>query len=155
MTDFVSREAEGAKAITDLYCGVGTFTFSLARLAPVLAADASAPAIAALTAAVVSASGAKPISACVRDLERRPFSAAELKDIDVAVLDPPRAGASAQSEALTRSKVSKVIAVSCNPTTFARDAATLAAAGFTLERVLPVDQFLWSPHIELVGVLTR
>jgi 23S rRNA (uracil1939-C5)-methyltransferase len=81
--------------------------------------------------------------------------AEELKRVDVAVFDPPRAGAAEQTAELARSAVSKVIGVSCNPATFARDARTMLDAGFTLERVLPVDQFLWSPHIELVGVFSR
>src|SRR5665213_2244487 len=147
-------ESAGARGIADLYCGVGAFSFPLASLAPVLAADASAPAIAALTTATASAPGLKTIAAQVRDLDRRPMSGAELKRIDVVLIDPPRAGAAAQSAALARSAVAKVIAVSCNPATFARDAAILTSGGFTLDRVLPVDQFLWSPHIELVGVFS-
>jgi 23S rRNA (uracil1939-C5)-methyltransferase len=81
--------------------------------------------------------------------------AAELKRIDVAVFDPPRAGAAEQAAELARSAVARVIGVSCNPATFARDAHTLIEAGFRLARVLPLDQFLWSPHIELVGVFDR
>jgi 23S rRNA (uracil1939-C5)-methyltransferase len=81
--------------------------------------------------------------------------AEELKKTDVAVFDPPRAGAAEQSAELARSSVARVIGVSCNPATFARDARTLIDTGFALERVLPVDQFLWSPHVELVGVFQR
>ena len=134
---------------------MGSFTFRLAGLAPVLAADASAPAIAALNAAMAGAPGLKAISAAARDLDRRPVLAEELKKVDVVVFDPPRAGAAVQSAELARSGVGRVIGVSCNPATFARDARTLIDGGFTLERVLPVDQFLWSPHIELVGVFSR
>jgi 23S rRNA (uracil1939-C5)-methyltransferase len=81
--------------------------------------------------------------------------AIELKKTDLVVFDPPRAGAAEQTVELAASKVSRVIGVSCNPGTFARDARTLVDTGFTLDRVLPVDQFLWSPHIELVGVFSR
>jgi 23S rRNA (uracil1939-C5)-methyltransferase len=81
--------------------------------------------------------------------------AEELKRIDVAVFDPPRAGAAEQAAELARSAVPRVIGVSCNPATFARDARILIDAGFRLARVLPVDQFLWSPHVELVGVFER
>jgi 23S rRNA (uracil1939-C5)-methyltransferase len=81
--------------------------------------------------------------------------AEDLKKTDVAVFDPPRAGAAEQTAELARSAVARVIGVSCNPATFARDARTLVEAGFRLERVLPVDQFLWSSHIELVGVFSR
>jgi 23S rRNA (uracil1939-C5)-methyltransferase len=81
--------------------------------------------------------------------------AEDLRKTDLAVFDPPRAGAIEQTAELARSKLARVIGVSCNPATFARDAAVLIDAGFRLERVLPVDQFLWSPHIELVGVFAR
>jgi 23S rRNA (uracil1939-C5)-methyltransferase len=155
MASFVAEAAAGAARIADLYCGVGTFTFRLAAIAPVMAADFAEDAIRALVAARASAPGLKDISAEARDLVRRPVLAEELKRVDVAVFDPPRAGAAEQTAELARSAVSKVIGVSCNPATFARDARTMLDAGFTLERVLPVDQFLWSPHIELVGVFSR
>jgi 23S rRNA (uracil1939-C5)-methyltransferase len=155
MAGFVAEAAAGAARIADLYCGVGTFTFRLAAIAPVMAADFAEDAIRALVAACASAPGLKDISAEARDLVRRPVLAEELKRVDVAVFDPPRAGAAEQAAELARSAVSRVIGVSCNPATFARDARTMLDAGFTLERVLPVDQFLWSPHIELVGVFSR
>lgn len=155
MASFVAQAAAGATRIADLYCGVGTFTFRLAEVAPVLAADFAPEAIGALTAAIATAPGLKGVTAEARDLVRRPVLAEELRKIDVAVFDPPRAGAAEQAAELARSKVARVIGVSCNPATFARDARTLVDAGFRLERILPVDQFLWSPHIELVGVFSR
>lgn len=155
MGDFVTEAAAGASRIADLYCGVGTFTFRLARIAQVHAADFAPEAIQALGAAVATAPGLHGIAAEARDLVRRPVLAEELKKTDVAVFDPPRAGAADQTAELARSGVARVIGVSCNPATFARDARTLVDAGFRLERVLPVDQFLWSPHIELVGVFSR
>ncbi|WP_293372751.1 RNA methyltransferase [Phenylobacterium sp.] len=155
MAAFVAAEAAGAARIADLYCGVGTFTFRLAGIAPVYAADFAPEAIRALSAAMASAPGLHGVTAEARDLVRRPVLAEELKKTDLAVFDPPRAGAAEQTAELARSKVARVIGVSCNPATFARDARTLIDAGFTLDRVLPVDQFLWSPHIELVGVFTR
>ncbi|WP_411289226.1 class I SAM-dependent RNA methyltransferase [Phenylobacterium sp.] len=155
MTAFVKAQAQGATRIADLYCGVGTFTFHLAELAPVHAADASAEAIQALVSALATAPGLKGVTAEARDLARRPMLAQELKKTDVVVFDPPRAGAAEQSAELARSSVSRVIGVSCNPATFTRDARTLIDAGFALDRVLPVDQFLWSPHVELVGVFSR
>ncbi|HEX7758336.1 MAG TPA: RNA methyltransferase, partial [Caulobacteraceae bacterium] len=155
MADFAVTAAQGAGRIADLYCGVGTFTFRLAQVAPVLAADASGPAVRAMVAATASAPGLKAIVGETRDLDRRPLLAEEMKKIDVALFDPPRAGAFEQTAQLAKSKVSRVIGVSCNPVTFARDARLLIDAGFVLERVLPVDQFLWSPHIELVGVFSR
>jgi 23S rRNA (uracil1939-C5)-methyltransferase len=155
MAAFVAEAAAGAGRIADLYCGVGTFTFRLAQIAPVLAADFAPGAVRALTAALAGAPGLKGVTAEARDLVRRPVLAEELKRIDVAVFDPPRAGAAEQASELACSGVARVIGVSCNPATFARDARTLIDAGFRLERVLPVDQFLWSPHIELVGVFER
>lgn len=155
MAAFVAAAGAGATRIADLYCGVGTFTFRLAEIAPVLAADFAPAAIAALSAAQATAPGLKGITAEARDLVRRPVLAQELKKTDLVVFDPPRAGAAEQTAELARSGVARVIGVSCNPATFARDARTLIDAGFVLERVLPVDQFLWSPHVELVGVFGR
>jgi 23S rRNA (uracil1939-C5)-methyltransferase len=155
MVDFAVAAAQGASRIVDLYSGVGTFTFRLAEIGGVHAADSSAPAIAALKGAVGTAPGLKAITAEARDLARRPVLAMELKKVDVAVMDPPRAGAFEQHVEIANSKVARVVSVSCNPATFARDAKVLTDAGFRLERVLPVDQFLWSPHIELVGVFSR
>ena len=155
MTAFVAEAAAGAGRIADLYCGVGTFTFRLAEVAPVLAAEGSAEAIRALNGALATAPGLKGVTAETRDLVRRPVLAEELRKVDVAVFDPPRAGAAEQTAELARSQLARVIGVSCNPATFARDARTLIDAGFRLEKVLPVDQFLWSPHVELVGVFSR
>ena len=155
MAQVACEAVAGARAIADLYCGVGTFTFRLAKIAPVLAADAAAPAVAALRAAIATAPGLKPITAEARDLSRRPVLAAELSKIDAVVFDPPRAGALEQTREIAASKAARVVGVSCNPTTFARDAGILIDAGFTLESVLPIDQFLWSPHVELVGVFSR
>jgi 23S rRNA (uracil1939-C5)-methyltransferase len=156
MVDFTVQAAAGARRIADLYCGAGAFTFSLARLAPVIAADVSASAVEALARAVATAPGLKSITASARDLDRRPLLAShDLAGLDVVVIDPPRAGAEVQHREIARSACARVVGVSCNPATFARDARILADGGFRLERVLPVDQFLWSPHIELVGLFSR
>jgi len=155
MVAFAVEAAQGANRIADLYCGAGTFTFRLAEIAAVHAADSAAPAIAALKAAIGGAPGLKPISAEARDLVRRPVLSTELAKTDVVVIDPPRAGALEQTVEIAKSKVARVVGVSCNPATFARDARMLIDAGFKLDRVLPVDQFVWSPHIELVGVFSR
>jgi len=155
MAQFAVDAVSGAAKIADLYCGVGTFTFRLAQVGTVLAADSAAPAIAALKAAAGATPGLKTITAEARDLARRPVLSRELAKIDAVVFDPPRAGALEQAGEIARSKVSRVVGVSCNPATFARDAKVLCDAGFRLERVLPVDQFLWSPHVEMVGVFSR
>ena len=155
MVERTVAAVEGAKRVADLFCGAGTFTFPLATVAPVLAADGSAPAIAALKAGLGSATGLKPIAAEARDLFRRPLAPYDLRGCDAVVLDPPRAGAREQTAQLPGTKAHTVVYVSCNPATFARDARVLIDAGFRLERVTPVDQFLWSAHVELVGVFRR
>lgn len=144
-----------AKRVADLFCGVGTFAFPLARKARVLAVDGDAAAIAAVSAAARRAQGLKPIETKVRDLFQTPLSAKELEGSDAVVFDPPRAGAAAQAERLARCKVPTVIAVSCNPATLARDARTLVDGGYRLRAVTPIDQFLFSAHVEAVAVFER
>jgi 23S rRNA (uracil1939-C5)-methyltransferase len=142
--------------IADLYCGVGTFALPLAKGgANVTAIDGDAPSVAALARAAGTAGFGGNVTTEVRDLARRPLLADDLKRFDCVVFDPPRAGAAAQAETLAASNVARVVAVSCNPATFARDAAILAAGGYALEAVTPVDQFVWSGHVELVGVFSR
>ena len=155
MTSRAVAAVKGAKKIADLFCGAGAFSFPLAAVAPVLAADASAAGIAALKAGVGTASGLRQITAEARDLFRRPLSPFDLKGCDAIVFDPPRAGAVDQTAQIAATKAAVVVGVSCNPTTFARDAKMLIDAGFQLETVTPIDQFLWSAHVELVGVFRR
>jgi len=145
----------GAKRVADLFAGCGTLTFPLASVARVHAVEGAGPLADALAAAARRAGQAGRITAETRDLERRPLLADELEPFDALIFDPPRDGAAAQSAEIARSKLRKVVGVSCNPATFARDARTLADAGFRLSRVTPIDQFLWSPHLELVGVFER
>lgn len=155
MTSRAVEAVRGARKIADLFCGAGAFTFPLATVAPVLAADASEAGIRALKAGVGTAQGLRAITAEARDLFRRPLSPHDLKGCDAVVFDPPRAGALEQTAQIAQSKAAVVVGVSCNATTFARDARVLLDAGFTLERVTPIDQFLWSAHVELVGVFRR
>ena len=155
MAAFVCEAVQGADRVADLYCGSGAFSFRLAETASVLALDGTAAAVEALKQAVATAPGLKQIAAETRDLARRPLLAKEMRRLDAVVFDPPRAGALEQAREVAASKVSRAVGVSCNPATFARDARVLIHAGFRLIRVLPVDQFLWSPHIELVGVFER
>jgi 23S rRNA (uracil1939-C5)-methyltransferase len=144
-----------AKSVADLFSGVGPFALRLAETARVYAADSDRPAIAALVKAVNHTQGLKPVEAKARDLFRDPLAPVELNPFDAVVFDPPRAGAEAQSKELARSTVKTVVAVSCEPKTFARDAAILIAGGYRLERVTPVDQFAYSTHVEVVGVFRR
>ena len=155
MVRLVVSALGGARRIADLFSGLGTFTFPLAKGAPVLAVDGDKQAIGALQSAAKRTPGLKPIETKVRDLFREPLSPKELESFDAVVLDPPRAGAAAQAAALVGSRVVTIAAVSCNPATLARDARILIDGGFKLERVTPVDQFLYSPHVEAVAVLRR
>jgi 23S rRNA (uracil1939-C5)-methyltransferase len=127
----------------------------LAERARVTAVDSNEAAIEALRRAAASASGLKPIAAEVRDLFRRPYIKQELKQFDAVVFDPPRQGAEAQARMLAESSVPVVVAVSCNPATFARDAAILIAGGYRVTGVVPVDQFRYAAHIELVARFER
>jgi 23S rRNA (uracil1939-C5)-methyltransferase len=155
MVRLVTQAVGEAKRVVDLFCGMGTFTFPLAQRAPVLAVDGDKSAIAALASAANRTPGLKPIETKLRDLFREPLSVKELQGFDAAVFDPPRAGAATQATALAASGVKVIAAVSCAPATLARDARILIDGGFTLERVSPIDQFLYSPHIEAVAVFRR
>jgi 23S rRNA (uracil1939-C5)-methyltransferase len=145
----------GSKQVADLFCGVGPFALRLAERARVSAFDSDADAVAALRQAAATTSGLKPVAAEARDLFRRPLVASELSRFDAVVFDPPRQGAQAQARELATSKVPLVVAVSCNPATFARDARLLMDGGYRLETVTPVDQFRYSAHVELVARFRR
>lgn len=144
-----------ARRVADLFCGVGTFALRLAETARVGAYESNAPAIEVLARAGQSAPGLKGIEAEVRDLFRRPLLPEELKRFDAVVIDPPRQGAEAQARELARSAVPRIAYVSCSATTFARDARVLLEGGYRLAGVTPVDQFRYSPHVELVGRFER
>jgi 23S rRNA (uracil1939-C5)-methyltransferase len=144
-----------ARAVADLYAGIGTFSLPLAARAAVHAVEQDAAAVAALAAAAARAGLGHRLSCERRDLDARPLSPDEFARFDTVVFDPPRAGAKAQSATLAKSRVPRIVAVSCNPATFARDARTLADGGYRLGPIQPVDSFLWSPHLELVATLDR
>lgn len=144
---------EGARQCADLFCGAGTFALPLSRYARVHAADAAGPAVQSLGAAAKRAGRAVTVEH--RDLFRRPLRADELKRFDAVAIDPPRAGAKEQMAELARSAVPVIAAVSCNPNTFARDAALLVAGGYRLARLWPVGQFRWSTHVELAAHFVR
>lgn len=135
-------------AIAELHAGIGTLSFALAERARVTAFEVSAEAVGALAAAA-GRTGAR-ITAVRRDLARQPLLAAELKPFAAVVLDPPFAGAPEQVPLLARARVPRVVYVSCNPAALARDARTLKEAGYRVLSAVPVDQFLWSPHLEAV-----
>ncbi|HUL87713.1 MAG TPA: RNA methyltransferase [Pseudolabrys sp.] len=144
-----------AKQVGDLFAGIGTFALRLAERARVSAADSDAAMIKALERAASTTSGLKPLEAQRRDLFRRPFMASELKAFDAVVFDPPRQGAEAQARELAKSTVPIVVAVSCDAATFARDSKILLGGGYRLATVVPVDQFRYSHHVEIVGKFVR
>jgi 23S rRNA (uracil1939-C5)-methyltransferase len=144
----------GAKRAADLFAGLGTFSFALARTMRVNAYEASAPMVAALLRGARTP-GLKQIAAERRDLFAFPLSPKELSGFDAVVVDPPWSGAKAQAEALAASKVARIAFVSCNPASFARDARILVEGGYVLERVVPVDQFVYSAETEVVGMFAR
>jgi 23S rRNA (uracil1939-C5)-methyltransferase len=155
MAELVARHLARADRAADLFCGVGTFALALAGHTQVHAVESDQPALDALAAAVRRAKGLKRIATERRDLFAFPLSPAELASFDGVVFDPPRAGAKAQAAALAASKVPRVAAVSCNPASFARDARILVHGGYVLERVVPIDQFVYSAETEVVGLFSR
>lgn len=155
MADLVLAHVGKAKRIADLFAGAGTFSLRLARIGQVLAVEGDEKALKALDHAARNTQGLKPVKVEKRDLFRRPLMVQELKNFDAVVFDPPRAGAEEQCKELARSSVRKVVAVSCNPLTLARDLAILVAGGYRIEAVTPIDQFLWSPHVETVATLVK
>jgi len=144
-----------ARTVADLFCGCGPFAFRLAERAKVWGYDSDHLAIAALAAAARITSGLKPIAAATRDLFREPLVTNELKAFDAVVFDPPRAGAEAQARQLAKSAVRTVVAVSCDPASFARDAQILVGGGYHLAELTAVDQFKWTSHVEIVAVFRK
>ena len=147
----VAEWGRGARRVLDLYAGLGTLGLALATRGAVLhSVEAGAASVAALKAA-----GIQGVTAEARDLARRPLTGAELKGVDLAILDPPRAGAAAQVEALAASAVPRIVYAACSPETFARDARTLVDAGYALLEVRPIDQFLYAAEVELIALFAR
>jgi 23S rRNA (uracil1939-C5)-methyltransferase len=155
MAALVMGHLAKVKRAADLFCGSGTFTFRMAEKMAVHAVESDAAALAALDRAARNAQGLKPVTIERRDLFRRPLIAKELNRFDGVVFDPPRAGAEMQAKEIAKSSVAKVAAVSCNPVTLARDLAILTQGGYRIDRVVPIDQFLWSSHVETVALLTK
>jgi 23S rRNA (uracil1939-C5)-methyltransferase len=140
-----------AATVADLFAGIGPFALRLAERSRVVAIDDDEAALAALKRAAATTAGLKPVEAETRDLFRRPLTAAELKRFDAVVFDPPRQGAQMQARELAGSGVARVVAVSCDPGTFARDARELVGGGYRLVEVAAVDQFRYAAHVEIVA----
>lgn len=155
LTRAVLDAAKGAKRIVDLFSGAGTFSLPLAQHAEVHAVEGSEDMLSTLDRGWRFATGLKAVTTETRDLFRRPLEPDELNRFDVAVLDPPRAGAEAQIATLAASNLKVIVMVSCNPVTFARDSEHLIKAGYQIEWIDIVDQFRWSPHVELAARFTK
>ena len=145
----------GAKSVADLFSGIGPFALRLAEGARVVAVDDDDAALAALKRAAAATAGLKPVEVARRDLFHNPFVNEDLDDFDTVLFDPPRQGAQAQASALAASDVPVIVAVSCNPATFARDVRLLIDGGYRLTAVTPVDQFRYSAHVEIIARLER
>jgi 23S rRNA (uracil1939-C5)-methyltransferase len=153
LTAAVRQWLHGSTEVADLFAGLGTFAFALAPAMSVTACEAARDAVLACKGA--AARYRLPVDAVHRDLFRNPLQPAELAHFDAVVIDPPRAGARAQVEQLAASGVGRIAYVSCNPSSWSRDGALLAAAGYRLAEVRPVGQFRWSTHVELASLFVR
>jgi 23S rRNA (uracil1939-C5)-methyltransferase len=155
LAEYVLNAVGKARTVADLFCGVGPFALRLAETRPVTAFDNDKPGIAALDKARRFTKGLREISAKSRDLFREPLTRYELDPFEAVVLDPPRAGAQAQCEQLSMSKVKTIVMVACDSRTFARDAAILIGGGYTMSDLMAVDQFTQSTHIEISATFRR
>ncbi len=155
MSELITSHLVKSKRVADLFAGSGTFALRLAKNSMVHAVEADAAALQALDNGFRYASGLKTVTHERRDLFRRPLTVNELKPFDGLVFDPPRAGAKDQAVAIAKSDIRRIAAVSCNPATLARDLAVLTGGGYRVVSVTPIDQFLWSPHVEAVALLEK
>jgi len=155
LADGAAAALQGAKKVADLFCGAGAFALRLARRHEVFAVDSDATAVGALARAAGAATGLRAVHAETRDLFRRPLVGAELTRFDAVLFDPPRAGAEAQARALAAAGPPLVVAISCNADSFARDARVLIGGGYEIGPVTALDQFRFSPHVELLAAFRR
>lgn len=151
----VSDHFARARKIADLFAGAGAFALRLAAKSEVHAVEGDQASLTALDRGFRFAKGLRKVTTERRDLFRRPLTFKELRAFDAVVFDPPRAGAEDQSKQIAKSDVPLVAAVSCNPVTLARDLRILLDGGYRLKATTPVDQFLWSPHVEVVALLEK
>ncbi|WP_212111339.1 class I SAM-dependent RNA methyltransferase [Bartonella queenslandensis] len=155
MGNIILTHLKKAKNALDLFSGVGTFALRMAKKMNVHAVENDEKALENLSSAARFTTGLKTVTCEKRDLFRHPLAVKELECFESVVFDPPRAGAEGQVRELAKATVSHVVAISCNPATFARDLSLLVAGGYTIEKITPIDQFLWSPHVEVVAVLSK
>ena len=152
----VAEIAGSARQVIDLFAGCGTLSLPLLdNIANLLAVEQSEDALAALKFGVDAAGIGGRVRTAIRNLFDAPLMPDEFEGFDMAILDPPRSGAAAQCQMLAQSGIATIAMVSCNPSSFARDAAILTESGFQLEWVQVIDQFSFSNHLELVGAFRR
>ena len=155
LASLVLEAVGAAKKAADLFCGIGTFALRLAETADLFCVENDPEALAAGLRGGRAAQGLRGLKGEARDLYTRPLLSSELSAFDAVVFDPPRAGAERQAVEMAKSTVPLIVGVSCNAQSFARDAKVLISGGYELSSVTPVDQFLYSPHVELVGVFKK
>ncbi|WP_019219770.1 class I SAM-dependent RNA methyltransferase [Bartonella florencae] len=155
MGNIILTHLKKAKNVLDLFSGVGTFALRMAKKMNVHAVENDEKALKNLSSAARFARDLKTVTCEKRDLFRRPLSVRELERFESVVFDPPRAGAEEQVRELAKATIPRIVAISCNPLTFARDLSLLIAGGYTVEKVIPIDQFLWTPHVEVVALLSK
>ncbi len=154
LTEAALAACDGAKSVVDLFCGIGTYSFAASRKAKTQAVESDAAMVAAMQKSIKQHS-ITSLTAEKRDLFKTPLTPFELNRFDAAIINPPRLGAKAQCEYLAKSTVKTVAMVSCNPATFSRDAKILKSAGFKLQFAQAIDQFVFSPHLEITALFTR
>jgi 23S rRNA (uracil1939-C5)-methyltransferase len=155
MRQAVREWTQGARSVIDLFGGIGTLSLGLVPDQRVRIVEGDADAVTAVTQATRLPSLQSKLQVEQRDLMAEPVLADALQSYDAAIVDPPRAGAAAQARELASSGIPTIVYVSCDPGTFARDARILVDGGYALEQVVPIDQFLWSGHLELVALFRR
>ncbi len=148
LIDFVRDVSGAGQRVLDLFSGLGTFGLSLPEAKSVVFSDIDGPAMETLGQ---TAKHNPHLSISLKNLSVDPFTTGECNDFDLVIFDPPRGGAKAQAAQLAKSKVPQIVAISCDPSSFVRDAKILMGGGYKLKSLLPVDQFLWSPHMELAA----
>lgn len=156
ITARVAEALSGAKRVVDLFAGLGIYSLSLPKGTFALAVESDRRMVEAIRRAATQNKLEAEVKALVRDLFVSPLPAKELSDFDAAVINPPRTGAKAQCEQIALSSgLRRVVMVSCNPATFTRDAKILREGGFSLKSVVPIDQFTWTAHLEMVALFEK
>lgn len=154
LTSFAAQSCTADDKVLDLFCGLGTFGLSMKPASKIHFVDLDGPSVGALDKAL-KAAGSPKLTVDQRNLLRDPIGSGEVSEYDLVIFDPPRGGAKAQAERIADSSAPRVIAISCDPSAFVRDAKILIEGGYELACVQPVDQFLWSDHLEIAAKFVR